>query len=238
MKTDLRLTAILIFLLMAGCMETGQQQLTESKSSPNVLASDESDPNARKSTGGGSGQIYLSVTIDEQMISSDGKGAYVNGIDGISAQFNSTDGTFSLTTKNARNKNPRKLIFPEGATYAINPNLSFNYLINVLANDVHPAPYKIQDIPEGTSQIMAMRVWGSNSSGTIEFRLLFNYGIGAGYVTDQVLVNRINSTTWTVESTDSDESNPNATAALTGENNKDLKGYYSVPFKLTLTKIN
>lgn len=245
MKTDLRLTAILIFLLMAGCMETGQQQLTESKSSPNVLASDESDPNARKSTGGGSGQIYLSVTIDELMLSSDEKGAYVNGIDGISAQFNSSDGSFSLSTSSVKGKAPiRRLYFPpniqEGIVvpYAIDLNASYSYLLNVFTSDSEPAPFKIQEIPVGTSQVMAMRIWGSNSSGTIEFRLIFNYGIGAGYVTDKVIVTRVDSTTWTVESTNSDESNPNATAALTGGNNKDLKGYYSVPFKLRLTKIN
>ncbi len=236
MKTNFKLSAILLCLVLAGCIETSQQSLTENKSLANSLASDESDPNARKE-GGSTGQIYLSVTVDPLMISNDGRGDYVNGKDGISAHFVSSDGTLSFSTSTARIKNPRRLTFPNGGTYAINPNLSNTYLINVLANDVHPAPYKIQDIPVGESQIMAMRVWGSSSSGTIEFRLLFNYGIGAGYVTDQVLVTRNDLNTWTVESTNSDASNPDATAALTGGNNKDFKDYYSVPFKLTLRKI-
>lgn len=223
-------------LAVVGCMETGQQQLTENKSLINSVASDASDPNARR--GAGSSQINLSVTVDDLKMASDGKGAYTNGIDGISAQFVSTDGTLSLTTSNARINNPRKLTFPDGAAYAINPNLSTNFLINVFPNDVHPAPYKIQDIPVGTSQIMALRVWGSNSKGTIEFRLLFNYGIGAGYVTDQVIVSRIDSTTWTVVSSNSDTSNPDATGAMTGFDNKDFRGYYSIPFRLTLRKIN
>lgn len=236
MKTNLKLSVIFLCLLLAGCIETGQQQLTENKSNLSPLASVDSNPNARKSTG--TDQIYLSVAIDNLMLSHDGKGNYINGMDGISAKFESSDGSFLLTTSNARNKNPRKLTFPQGDTYAIDPNLSFNYLLNILANDVDPAPYKIQDIPIGGTQVMAMRIWGSNSKGTIEFRLLFNYGIGAGYVTDKVIVKRVDLTTWTVESTDSDTSNPEATAALTGGNNKDFKDYYSVPFKLTLTKIN
>lgn len=236
MQTNFKLTAILLCLVLAGCIETSQQSLTENKSLANSLASEDSDPNARKGDGS-TGQTNLSVTVDALMISNDGRGAYVNGKDGISAQFVSSDGSFSLTTSTTRIKNPRRLTFPDGGNYAINPNSSNTYLLNVFANDVHPAPYKIQDIPVGTSQVMAMRIWGSNLSGAVEFRLIFNYGIGAGYVTDKVLVTRVDSTTWTVESTDSDESNPNATAALTGESNKDLRGYYSVPFKLILTKI-
>lgn len=236
MKSNFKLSSILLCLVVAGCIETSQQTLTENKSITDPVASDPSDPNARK--GSGSGQIYLSVTVDDLKMASDGKGAYINGIDGISAQFLSTDGTLSLTTSNARITNARKLTFPDGSGYAINPNASANYLLNVFANDVDPAPSKIQDIAIGTSQVMAMRVWGSNLKGAIEFRLLFNYGIGAGYITDKVIVTRVDSTTWTVESTDSDPSNPNATAALTGFDNKDFKGYYSVPFKLTLKKIN
>ncbi len=237
MNCSIKLPAILLCLVLAGCIETSQQTLTENKSLANSLASDNSDPNARKG-GGSTGQIYLSVTVDPLMISDDERGAYINGVDGISAQFASSDGSFSLTTSTKRIKNPRKLTFPDGINYAINPNLSNTYLLNVFANDVHPAPFKIQEIPVGTSQVMAMRIWGSNVSGVIEFRLIYNYGIGAGYVTDQVIVTRVDSTTWTVESTDSDTSNPDATAALTGGNNKDLRGYYSVPFKLTLTKFN
>ncbi len=238
MQTNFKLSAILLCLVLAGCIETSQQSLTENKSLANSLALDDSNPNARQG-GGSTGQIYLSVTIaDNLKIASDKIVPYVNGVDGVSAQFVSSDGSLSFTTSTTRIKNPRKLIFPDGANYAINPNSSNTYLLNVLANDVHPAPYKIQDIPEGTSQVMAMRIWGSNLSGAVEFRLIFNYGIGAGYITDQVIVTRVDSTTWTVESTDTDESNPNATAALTGSYNKDLRGYYSVPFKLTLTKIN
>lgn len=237
MKSSIKLSVILLCLVLTGCIETSQQTLTENKTLANTLASDESDPNARKG-GGSTGQIYLSVTVDPLMISDDGRGAYINGVDGISAQFASSDGSFSLTTSTTRIKNPRRLTFPEGAGYNINPNSSNTYLLNIFPSDSEPAPFKIQEIPVGTSQVMAMRIWGSNSSGAIEFRLIFNYGIGAGYVTDKVIVNRVDSTTWTVESTDSDLSNPNATAALTGSYNKDLRGYYSVPFRLTLTKIN
>ncbi len=236
MKTSIKLSAILLCLVLAGCIETSQQSLTENKSLANSLASDDSNPNARQ--GGGSGQIYLSVTVDDLKLASDRKGAYLNGIDGISAQFLSPDGSLSLTTSTTRIKNPRRLTFPDGAGYNINPNSSNTYLLNVFANDVHPAPFKIQEIPVGTSQVMAMRIWGSNSSGAVEFRLLFNYGIGAGYVTDKVIVSRVDSITWIVESTNSDTSNPDATAALTSADNKDLRGYYSVPFKLTLKKIN
>lgn len=234
MKSNFKLSAILLCLVVAGCMETGQQQLTENKSFTNSVASDESDPNARKGDGGSTtGQIYLSVTVDDLMISSDGIGAYVNGVDGVSAQFVSPDGTFSFGTSTARIKNPRRLTFPaNNPTYAINPNLSPNYVINVLANEYDPAPYKIQDIPVNESQVMAMRVYGVNSRGIIDFRFLFNLGIGAGYITDKVTVTRIDTTTWTVESTS------DATAALTGGNNKDFKAYYSVPFKLTLKTIN
>nr|WP_287936738.1 hypothetical protein [Algoriphagus sp.] len=237
MKSSIKFSTVLLCLAVVGCMETGQQQLTENKSIPEPVASDPSDANARKG-GGSTGQIYLSVTVDDLKLASDGKGTYTNGIDGISAQFTSPDGSLSLSTSNTRIKNPRKLIFPDGAGYAINPNLSANYLLNIFANDVDPAPYKMQDIPVGTSQVMAMRIWGTNSSGTVEFRLIYNYGIGAGYVTDKVTVTRIDTVTWIIGSTDSDTSNPEATAALTGGNNKDFRGYYSVPFRLVVKRIN
>ncbi len=237
MKNSIKFSAVLLCLAMVGCMETGQQQLTENRSLTNSVASDPSDPNARKG-GSSTGQIYLSVTVDDLKMASDGRGAYVNGIEGVSAQFVSPDGTFSLRTTSARIKNPRKLTFPDGGTYAINPNASTDFLINVLANEVDPTPYKIQEIPEGESQLMAMRVWGSDIKGTIQFRLIFNLGTGLGYETDQVLVTRTSATTWTVESTNSRISNADATAALTGGFNGDFRAYYSVPFKLTLTKIN
>lgn len=242
MKTSIKLSAILLCLVLAGCIETSQQSLTENKSLANSLALDDSNPNARQ--GGGSGQIYLSVTVNDLKLASDGKGAYLNGIDGISAQFLSTDGSLSLTTSTTRIKNPRRLTFPDGAGYNINPNLSDNYLINVLANEYEVNPRKIQDIPVGEDQLMSMRVWGSNLKGTIQFRLLYDLGNGLGYETDKVLVKRTSTTTWTVESTNSKEFNgnatvnPEATTAMTSGFNGDLRGYYQVPFKMTLTKIN
>jgi hypothetical protein len=231
MKSNLKLSAILMCLVLAGCMETGHQ-LTESESSKIPLASDEYNPNARKGDGGGgtTGQIYLSVTVDDLMISSDGRGVYINGIDGVSAQFLSSDGTLSFIT-NTTNSNSfiRKLIFPENG-YLINPNLSSSYELHVLAPLNVRRFKRIQDFVVGESQIMGMRIWGSYSS-VIEFRLLFNIGSNVS-VTDEVKVTRTAIGTWTVEST------VNATAALTGGNNKDFQGNYSVPFKLTLNKIN
>jgi hypothetical protein len=243
MKTNLKFPAIFLCLLMAGCMETGQQQLTENKSSSNLLASDDSDPNARK--GNVSNLIYFSVAIDDlnHMLVSDAKGDYIHGIEGISAQYNTSDGVFSFSTNNPRKTPLRKLSFPVGHTYAIDPNLSYNYSINVLANQNDIVPYKIIEIPVGESQFMSMRIWGSDDRGFVQFRLLFNLGVSEGYETDKVLVTRTADDTWTVESTDSKllnddfTVNPNATAAQTTKTISEFKGYYSIPFKLTLTKL-
>jgi hypothetical protein len=238
MRSNLKLSAILMCLALAGCMETGHQ-LTESESSKIPLASDDFDPNARKGDGGGTtGQIYLSVTVENLMISHDGNALYTNGKDGVSAQFQAPDGILSFTMSPPRkNVVGRKLTFPTNGTgYAIELNGYPSYLVNVLTSDVSPVQKKIQDLVVGESQEMSMRVWGSNSSG-IGFRLLYSLGSGLGYINDKVLVTCTAIGTWTVESK-TVESKTEAQATLTGPDNYPSLGEYSVPFKLTLNKIN
>lgn len=234
MKSNFKLSAILMCLALAGCMETSQE-LTKNDSSESLSASDEYNPNARAGGGGTTGQIYLSVTVDSvsgQMIASDGGGAYTNGIKGVSAQFQSPDGSLSFTMSPPRKGVGRKLTFPlRNPDYAINLNGYPSYLVNVLAPEDTPNQKKIQDMTILASQEMAMRVWGSNSS-SVQFRLLYSLGSGLGYVNDKVLVTRTASDSWTVES----KLNA-AQATLTGPVNNDRKGEYSVPFKFIVKKI-
>jgi hypothetical protein len=233
MKKNFKLSAILLCLILVGCMETGQQQLTVNESYKNPVASNESDPNARKGPGGGTNSdVNLSVTVEDYWrISHDGKGPYKDGIDRVTAKFLASDGTLSFITSPTNVKTAiRSLTFPN-QEYAINLNASFSYIINILAPLDITDFKRIQDFEVGESHLMGMRVFGINSKGFTDFRLLFNIGSGAGYVTDEVRVIRIDSTTWTVESI------RDSRAALTGSDNKDLKDYYSVPFKLTLRKI-
>jgi hypothetical protein len=229
MKKNLSLTAFLTVLTLVSC----QKSIQQSPDPSNQI----STMSAAKSPSAGNTTVNLSVLVDDgasNQILSDGKGAYINGTDQVGAQILSSDGNFYMNTNSNTAQAPvRTMSFlpgPLGTTLEGKRNYSLRTNATIM----------LQNMAVASSQEVGFRAWGVQQHGVVDWRLLFRNGLEASStsLTDSALVTRISTTVWTVEPANCIGITYANARLIDGYNNNIGSGYYQVPFKLTLNKIN
>lgn len=169
--------------------------------------------------------VSLSVAVDDlNGISSDGKGNYVDGSQQVSATIRSSDGNLFIVTNTTFKPRQRWFNFP------FNTSLEGKDDYRIVTDAATPLQ-NMSTASGSNTQLAGMRVWAYTGRGVLAWNMRFDYDAsGNGNpATDKVLITRTGANTWVIESTD------DATAELLDANGSFV-AYYSVPFKLTLTK--
>jgi hypothetical protein len=222
MKKHLNLSTLMLLLFMAGCQKDIQPTIEQNISEETMA----------KSPSAGNTTINLSVEVDDlagNQILSDGQGEYINGVGRVQAQILSSDGNFYMNTNNNTVKQPIRTMQFLPTNPELNLSGKRNYSLRTTAT------IRLQDMLPTTSQNVGMRAWGVEQGGVVNWKIKFRNGINASPLTDYAKVTRISNDRWTIEPANDPGVTP-ANAELT-EGNDNHRGYYIVPFRLTLTRI-
>lgn len=248
MKKNVNLLPLFVVLGFGACQKNVQDPVVKNTLS-SISAAKLSQSNTTISL-----QVDVLTTTDTNGVAAttrirsdvDGK-AYLNGTDRVDAQILSSDGNFYMNTNNNTVRIPiRTMRFLLDPTPSLQIDGKRNYSLRT-APPSDPAitalnggtTYWLQNMPvtvPAYSQLMSFRVWGDPQQGVADWRLLFRNGSenNSSSTTDYVKVTRADSKTWYIEG--AGYSSPSSNALLTN-NNGDPQGYFSVPFKLKLTRL-
>lgn len=207
MKKLLNYALVPVILLLVGCQKDIQTTLPE-------LVADAKGAAAPAKLSA----VALKVTVSNQDgIANDGKGIYTDGVQSTTATIRNTDGQFFFTV-DARY---RWLTFPfrrelEGKD---------DYRM------VTDCPIALQNMAIGSAnaQMAGFRVWAYTGRGVLAWNMRYDYNAsGNGNPeTDKVLITRVSSTRWTIQTTNNNK-------AELMDSNGNFIDYFSVPAFITL----
>jgi hypothetical protein len=174
----------------------------------------------------GASDISLSVSVDDaadNLMRSDGKGAYVNKSNNVQAVIWGAGDFFMNTNINANRDPARKVLFDQVLGYP-----DFNAVKNY---SFRTEGLNLQTMTVGAVSVAGFRIWGEYPTGTYKWKLQFRQGsAGSDLLTDQVYVQRTASDTWIIW-----PCNEANSKLVDGSGN--LIQYFKVPLRLTLKKI-
>lgn len=236
MKNVLNFSALLMLLAFAGCQKDVQPSINEQTTE---------NSNARAAA-----NTPLIVTVVDAApenvykISSDNATPYVNGQQQVEAVLLSSDGNFYMNT-NSNTVKPtlRWLKFADATLSGKTMNGLPNYSLRTTIAD--GAPW-IQNMAEGSSQLVGFRIWGVKLKGVTDWRLVYKNGYESDYwntasLTDYAKVTRgsgVDKDRWTIEPANHPGVTYANAAIYPGNANSsaDRLGHHVVPFKLILNK--
>lgn len=190
-------------------------------------------------SGGGGGKpvtvspVYLSVTFadaDGDKIVSDSKGAYVHGQENVSAYFDQYGSLqFDVSAPGRKSKSPDRrwvnFITPEGLPLATEEQKPTAH-IRFVSSNAGLESFITQNMAVGEGH--DIRLGGGCQDGTAtdwNFSFQYNYVEGTSFAH----ITRMSAATWEITGAD------DASTARLIKSNGDLIGYWSMPFKMTLT---
>lgn len=225
-------------MVFAGCSE--QPQTTEAVSAvTGSMAAAKGGPAALSA-------VSLIVTVSDGAaygIQSDGKGAYTNGSQNVSAVLD-TYGTFAFNTPSTANKAETRWL-----TY--NFNSPVDPLNSYRPGSSNTAPHHISTGPSSFSPFIPIQTLGINGNPTSEcvymgnsvanstttWRVSFHKGAedvaGSPAAYAVVMRTSVSPAVWTIAPSGACSPNSNV-AALRSSDSSVLYGYYNLPFLFTL----
>jgi hypothetical protein len=224
------LNALLILFTFIGC----KKQTTEVNTLQEEIAT--AKPPASPP------QISLRMTVRDAVgdkITSDGGGDYIDGSQNVAVYFSSSGNLQFTATANSRHNVLRHLNydFSDPVLSSVARGSEQGGFISTTPSAVSPAPYVLQNIPEGTTVCIVLSCGLSTfTDGGVNFHR------GAEDTpttpTAYMYVTRVSPTQWTMTPVPPLSGGCSAISNIAAlRNSTTLYGYYNMPFSFTLTKL-